>query len=554
VTCRREPYLSLVVTARNDDHGGNLLGRMQAFVSGWIAQSSRYQIPSELIVVEWNPPEHRPRLADALRWPRDFGPCEVRFIEVPAELHRRYSHAEALPLYQMIGKNAGIRRARGKFILATNIDILFSDELLAFLAQQRLEPGRMYRIDRHDAMGTVPVDSTIETQLEYCRTHLLRVNRREGTFRVSSDGKPVLVLGDIATTGSGIVFGDGWLPFEPGIGETFRWALSSAELIFEDIPREAASLVVDLEPGPGAGFVPLDLELTASDGKPLTRLTIAGRTQVRLHLPDPKPKGLRFRAHGATTLVNSDPRVLSLRAFRIAWDSNQSETARPAPGPSMVRTAWRSLQHAILKLANGGPVVPLMVPVSPQLRRMLQMYVRWGGVTGMIRHGIPRSLGLRSCRLPGDAALSSEVTVNQTQHAAPDFLHTNGCGDFTLMARQHWLDLRGYAEFDLFSMNLDSLFCFAAHYGGAIEEVFPEPMRIYHIEHGSGSGWTPEGQAKLFERLAAKGLSFISNDTVLKLAAGMRDLRAPMIFNHEDWGMGDLDLPERLPDVEGRPR
>ena len=30
--CLMEPYLSLVVTARNDDHGGNLLGRMQAFV------------------------------------------------------------------------------------------------------------------------------------------------------------------------------------------------------------------------------------------------------------------------------------------------------------------------------------------------------------------------------------------------------------------------------------------------------------------------------------------------------------------------------------------
>ena len=58
---------------------------------------------------------------------------------------------------------------------------------------------------------------------------------------------------------------------------------------------------------------------------------------------------------------------------------------------------------------------------------------------------------------------------------------------------------------DLFSMNLDSLFCFAAHYGGAREQVLSDPMRIYHIEHGSGSGWTPEGQAKLFERIAAKG-------------------------------------------------
>src|ERR1700730_784280 len=121
-----EPYLSLVVTARNDDHGGNLLGRMQAFVNAWIGQAQRYQIPAELMVVEWTPPADRPRLRDALHWPPDFGPCQVRFIEVPRELHSRFTHAEALPLYQMIAKNVGIRRARGQFVLATNIDILFS--------------------------------------------------------------------------------------------------------------------------------------------------------------------------------------------------------------------------------------------------------------------------------------------------------------------------------------------------------------------------------------------------------------------------------------------
>src|SRR6266850_1357293 len=93
------PYFSLVVTARNDDHGGNLLGRMQAFVNGWLAQARRYGIPSELILVEWNPLADRPRLRDALHWP-ETGPCEVRIIEVPAEVHRRFAYAEALPLYQ----------------------------------------------------------------------------------------------------------------------------------------------------------------------------------------------------------------------------------------------------------------------------------------------------------------------------------------------------------------------------------------------------------------------------------------------------------------------
>ena len=152
-----EAYFSLVVTARNDDHGGNLLHRMQAFVSGWIEQARNHGIPSELIIVEWNPLPHRPPLVQALRWPADFGPCQVRFIEVPPELHQCYAHADALPLYQMIAKNVGIRRARGRFVLATNIDILFSSEFACYLAEKRLVPGRMYRMDRHDVMSDVPV-------------------------------------------------------------------------------------------------------------------------------------------------------------------------------------------------------------------------------------------------------------------------------------------------------------------------------------------------------------------------------------------------------------
>jgi hypothetical protein len=135
-------------------------------------------------------------------------------------------------------------------------------------------------------------------------------------------------------------------------------------------------------------------------------------------------------------------------------------------------------------------------------------------------------------------------TLPDPAPAAPDFLHTNACGDFTLIAREHWLDLRGYAEMDLYSMNLDSLFCFAAHYAGAREEILPEPMRIYHIEHGSG--WTPEGQAKLFEQLTAKGISFMGNEEVLAMAARMRRWGAPIIFNRDDWGLAGFTLKETV--------
>ncbi|HET9320053.1 MAG TPA: hypothetical protein VFO27_09760, partial [Bryobacteraceae bacterium] len=90
------PYISVVVTARNDDHGGGLLRRMQTFVNGWIGQCQKHGLVSELIVVEWNPSEDQPPLMDALQWPADTRPCQVRFIQVPREIHRRYQYGDVM--------------------------------------------------------------------------------------------------------------------------------------------------------------------------------------------------------------------------------------------------------------------------------------------------------------------------------------------------------------------------------------------------------------------------------------------------------------------------
>ena len=536
-----EPYLSLVVTARNDDHGGNLLRRMQIFVDGWLAQARRYQIPSELIVVEWNPPADRAPLVEALRWPADTGPCAVRFVEVPREIHARYKHAESLPLYQMIAKNVGIRRARGRFILATNIDILFSDELAAFLGSQQLREDRMYRIDRHDAMSDVPADAPIGEQLAYCRNHLIRVNRRGGTFEVAPDGSPVLSAVDVAGADSGIRLGDGWFSPEPlGPKGCFRWAPESAAILLDN-PPQGAALVVDLEPGPATGGDPLDLSVVSGAGDELARVSIESRTRLRLTLPAPVPERLWLRAAGTFTSVTSNPRTLCFRVFGLAWDARENPApvvVEPPPAKVSLRSAWGSLQYLITKLADGGPLVPVTIPVSPRLHRWLKAYVDHRGLTGLI-------LGRK--RVPEAPKAGTELEVVEAAFRAPEFLHTNGCGDFTLLAREHWLDLRGYPELDVFSMNIDSVFCFAAHSAGAREEVLAEPKRIYHIEHGSGSGWTPEGQKALFERIAAKGIPILDNELVLAWAAQMRRLDSPMIFNHEDWGLANLELKETIP-------
>jgi hypothetical protein len=644
------PYLSVVVTARNDDHGGNLLGRMQAFVNGWIGQSKRHRLASELIFVEWNPPGDRPRLVDAVEWPKDLGPCQVRIIQVPPDLHRRYAHAEALPLYQMMAKNAGIRRARGRFLLATNIDIIFSDEVVGFLAERKLEPRRMYRIDRHDVMPEVPVDG-IDEQLAYCRTHLIRINAREGTFNLNPQGLRALGSSDIAPIDSGITFGPGWFPVEwASAAESFRWATNGAELQLAPPFPGVRHLELDIEPGPGVGNNPLEVLLMNAIGEQFARATVYRRGVLRVPVETivgEAPFVISFRVLNGGRSIPLDTRILEFRVYRCAWESETQEEPIAPPPPPPIETLecdydqetqeepigqysipvgrvsrphlWERFQRFLAMVAHGEDIILVPVAVSPRVKRALRFYVDNGGFTGWLRRGfkpekiVPASTPIPTTRPneisadaqqaqphtiaapppdevsadaqqaqphtiaappPGEvsadaqqaqlritAAMSpNEVFADPPQAqphtiaAAPSIeispnlqrtqLHTNGCGDFTLMALENWLDLRGYPEFDTFSMHLDSVLCFSAHYSGVVEEVLEEPMRIYHIEHGTGSGWTPEGQAKLFARIAERGVALIEHPEVIGWAKQMQKLRRPMIFNLENWGLADFNLPE----------
>ena len=701
-----QPYLSLVVTARNDDHGGNLLTRMQVFVNAWIAQCKAYNLTAELIIVEWNPPPDRPRLSAALRWPGDTGPCRVRFIEVPPEIHARYGHAEALPLYQMIAKNAGIRRAQGRFVLATNIDIVFSDELMQFLAEGRLDARRMYRIDRHDVMSDVPVDAPVEEQLAYCRGHLIRINAREGTFKLTSDGRRGLSSEDITSAASGIALGRGWFPVERhGLQGAFRWVHDDAEMMLTlPSPSSPPPLLLEIEPGPGVAEGGLSLQVLDEDQNILAETAVERYAELRLLLtPCGRPtRTLYLRVAGGGLPTDHDPRALNLRVFRCEW--GKTRRASPAercqlqvtyirgrktglrprywlrshplvrfymeaggpvaairqaflwvlrrralvakaptgkdifqPGGGIVPgTGWYAKEHFLgetfrwirnqaeliitpaagannllgLQMEPGpgvnhdpfellvrdergeivarAPVRKLQFVTLPIPRDSSKMQVFTLGIDGgdlPVSHE-PRILNFRlfwcgwvgkagkpvkidpatedaamaaiqqvieaaeAERSPESAARTGKVVSTKPRPANAAFLHTNGCGDFTLMAREHWFNLRGYPEFDLFSMNLDSVLCYAAHHAGVREEMLQEPMRIYHIEHATGSGWTPEGQARLFERIAAKGISIVDYAQVVRWINDMRRFNAPLIFNLENWGLADLDLKERVPDTK----
>ena len=334
------PYLSLVVTSRNDNHGDRLLARMQTFLNCLLDQCRRYRLPAELVIVEWNPPDDRPSLAAALGWECENHYCPVRIVQVPPHIHKRFPYSDKLPLFQMIAKNVGIRRARAPFVLATNIDILFSEELMAFLALRQLEDRFMYRLDRYDVPAELPTEMPVPQLLDFCRNNVTRVYTR--------------------------------------------------------------------------------------------------------------------------------------------WGSRDARTGKYDEGS----VTWKTIIHDLLVVLSGD--------------------------------------------------------VGEKR------LHTNASGDFTLLSKANWFKIRGYPELHTLAMHIDGLGCQIAYFSGVRQRILANPRQIYHIEHSTGTGWTPEGDGALMARINSAGIPKLDYERFKELAIRMHKERRPIIMNDEGWGLANEQLNETI--------
>jgi len=144
------PYLSIVITGRNDNFGGDFnqrLIRTLAFNDRLLAGAG---VPYEIVFVEWRPIAGQPRLGDELR--RLLPQIDERLttIDVDTRYHDAFSQNPRLEFHEFIAKNVGIRRASGSYILATNTDIHLSRPIIALLARRELRPMILYRATRVD--------------------------------------------------------------------------------------------------------------------------------------------------------------------------------------------------------------------------------------------------------------------------------------------------------------------------------------------------------------------------------------------------------------------
>jgi hypothetical protein len=110
-----------------------------------------------------------------------------------------------------------------------------------------------------------------------------------------------------------------------------------------------------------------------------------------------------------------------------------------------------------------------------------------------------------------------------------------------MMSRDNWFELNGYPEFDMYSMNIDSVFEFMAYHAGNKEMVIGD---IYHMDHDSG--YKPEDIKGIDERMREKGLYSLTNHQLTSFPLHMEQGKIKATINTDKWGFADLSFKETV--------
>ena len=186
------PYLSIVIFSRNDDYGGDLIRKLNLTITCLLEQLEKYYLDSELILVDWNPPNQKLPLKDVIDCHHSFIYCTVKTIEVPFEYHKRFKYYDKRPVNGAAAFNTGIRRARGQFILPGVSDAIYSNELVSFISEKKLKEDVRYRVNRLDVDRIVLQSQTSDELLLRCNSSVIREHKKIEDPQIIKLGIPAL--------------------------------------------------------------------------------------------------------------------------------------------------------------------------------------------------------------------------------------------------------------------------------------------------------------------------------------------------------------------------
>ncbi|MCG8526773.1 MAG: hypothetical protein MI748_10365 [Opitutales bacterium] len=144
--------LTIVFVVRDADYGGGLLKRVVDAYQRNANLAQKYLVDVEWIVVEWNP------IKGAELYPT-LQSLGCKCIVVGQDVHESLVNptvAEKMGIMQYIGKNAGIRHSKADWLIMTNADIMFSEEIWKKISESYFDSTLLYRAERCDVSAYEP--------------------------------------------------------------------------------------------------------------------------------------------------------------------------------------------------------------------------------------------------------------------------------------------------------------------------------------------------------------------------------------------------------------
>ena len=81
-------------------------------------------------------------------------------------------------MFEYRAKNVGIRGARGEWVLATNPDIILSEEMVMRLVSEPLGEKNFYRASRSDLGSPLPATKAASRLMQFCRENVVVVQNK----------------------------------------------------------------------------------------------------------------------------------------------------------------------------------------------------------------------------------------------------------------------------------------------------------------------------------------------------------------------------------------
>jgi len=235
-----------------------------------------------------------------------------------------------------------------------------------------------------------------------------------------------------------------------------------------------------------------------------------------------KPDGIYVNRTGAWVNSTPTPYLHVRNAIRHGLDEARAMVQRRIQASGLLGEPYAR------RLALG--VLPLALLLIPLRRARARLLGRAG----------------RPSRLDDIAKeRSGEIRRAVTHWRKFARLHTNACGDFTLLSRENWFRFCGYPEWVMYSWNIDSILLLQVDAGRVPIHKFPTSACAYHIDHGGG--WAPERETALFKNLRARGVRYLGFEDLCNLSDeldAVKKRRGLKLFNDNNWGLAERDLPE----------